>query len=99
MDLRTAFGIVFGLWMSLAPASSFAQAPADTPIPSDAEIRQILKYREGAEDLGIGMVVGVIDAKGQRVIAYGNLAKEDKRPLTVDTGFESASVTKALTSL
>src|SRR5437868_13695329 len=99
MDSRTALGMVFGLWMSLAPASSFAQAPAATPIPSDTEIGKILKDHLGAENLGIGIVVGVIDAKGRRIIAYGSLAKDDKRPLNGDTIFEIASITKVFTSL
>jgi D-alanyl-D-alanine-carboxypeptidase/D-alanyl-D-alanine-endopeptidase len=99
MDSRTAFGMVLGLWMSLAPASSFAQAPADTPIPSDTGIGKILKDHLGAENLGIGIVVGVIDAKGRRIIAYGSLAKDDKRPLNGDTIFEIGSITKVFTSL
>jgi CubicO group peptidase (beta-lactamase class C family) len=99
MDSRAAFGVVFGLWISLVPASTFAQTPADTPIPSDAEIGKILKDHVGPENLGIGMVVGVIDAKGRRVISYGGLAKEDGRPLDGDTVFEIGSITKVLTSL
>jgi D-alanyl-D-alanine-carboxypeptidase/D-alanyl-D-alanine-endopeptidase len=94
-----ALGFVFGLWMSLAPASSFAQAPADTPIPSDAEIGKVLKDHVGPENLGIGIVVGVIDARGRRIVAYGSLAKDDKRPLTGDTIFEIGSITKVFTSL
>src|SRR5258708_6319447 len=79
MDSRTAFGIVFGLWMSLAPASSFAQTPADTPIPSDAEIGKILKDHVGPENPGIGIVVGVVDARGRRIVSYGSQGARAQR--------------------
>jgi len=83
----------------LIQTAAFAQAPADSPVPSDAEIRKILADRVGAENLGLGMVVGVIDSKGKRVIAYGSLAKDDKRPLNGDTIYEIGSMTKVFTSL
>jgi len=47
--------------------------PAFTQVPSDAEIRKILVDRVGAEGNGIGMVVGVVDAKGRRVVSDGAL--------------------------
>jgi CubicO group peptidase (beta-lactamase class C family) len=78
---------------------AFAQAAVETPVPPDAEIRKILANRVGAENLGIGMVAGVIDARGRRVIAYGSLAKDDWRPLNGDTIFEIGSMTKVFTSL
>jgi D-alanyl-D-alanine-carboxypeptidase/D-alanyl-D-alanine-endopeptidase len=89
MTARNAFAIT----MILAPAALLAQAPPDT------EIRKILVGRVGAENLGIGIVVGVIDPKGRRVVAYGSLAKDDKRPLNGDTIFEIGSITKVFTSL
>lgn len=89
---------IFAAAFALLPAA-FAQAAADSPVPPDAEIRQILAARIGGENLGIGMVAGVIDAKGRRVVAFGSLAKGDKRPLNGDTVFEIGSMTKVFTSL
>jgi serine-type D-Ala-D-Ala carboxypeptidase/endopeptidase len=74
-------------------------APVAMPVPPDAEIREILGRRVGAENLGIGIVVGVIDPKGRRIVAYGSPAKDDKRPLNGDTIFEIGSITKVFTSL
>ena len=67
--------------------------------PSDAEIRQILVNRIDKEKQGVGIVIGVIDAKGQRVVAYGSLEKGNKQPLDGDTLFEIGSITKVFTSL
>ncbi len=77
----------------LSCATAFAQ------LPSDAEIRQILADRVGSANLGIGMIAGVIDANGRRVVAYGSLAKNDPRRLGGDTVFEIGSMTKVFTSL
>ena len=46
-----------------------------------------------------GIVVGVIEPSGRRVVAYGNLAKGDPRTLDGDTIFEIGSITKVFTSL
>src|ERR1043166_3974180 len=61
--------------------SAFAQ------VPSDSEIRKILVERVGLENAGMAIVVGVIDANGRRVVAYGSLARNDKRRLDGDTVF------------
>lgn len=67
--------------------------------PSNAEIRRILAERLGAASKGCGIVVGIVEPRGRRVVAYGHVDARDPRPLTADTAFEIASVTKVLTAL
>lgn len=91
MKLRTPLLSVIALL--LAGATGLAQAPPD------AEIRRILAERVGAENAGVGIVVGVIEPQGRRIVSYGSLAKDDRRPLNGDTVFEIGSMTKVFTSL
>jgi D-alanyl-D-alanine-carboxypeptidase/D-alanyl-D-alanine-endopeptidase len=77
----------------LSPVGVSGQAP------SNADIHTILKNRLWLEDLGIGIVVGVIDSTGRRVVSFGSVAKNDRRPLNGDTVFEIGSITKEFTSL
>jgi CubicO group peptidase (beta-lactamase class C family) len=77
----------------LTAAAALAQ-PA-----SDAEIRKILADRVGAENRGIAIVVGIVDGNGRRIVSYGSLAKDDKRPLDGNTVFEIGSMSKVFTSL
>lgn len=66
---------------------------------SDNEIREILVKRIDQQKQAVGIVVGVIEPGGRRVIAYGGLAKDDLRTLGEDTIFEIGSITKVFTSL
>ena len=75
-----------------------ATAVAAASVP-DSEIREILVQRVDAYRQAVGIVVGVIDADGRRVIAYGALDQGDSRPLNGDTIFEIGSVTKVFTAL
>jgi D-alanyl-D-alanine-carboxypeptidase/D-alanyl-D-alanine-endopeptidase len=77
----------------VASATLVAQPPADE------EIRKILVQRVDDYHQAVGLVVGVIDAKGRRFVSYGSLAKGDTRPLSGDTVFEIGSITKVFTSL
>ena len=67
--------------------------------PSDAEIHALLVQRIDREHRSVGIVVGILDGQGQRVIAYGHLNQGDARPLNGDTIFEIGSVSKVFTSL
>ena len=82
-----------------------AQAGAQTTpssrsaAPSDAEIRRILAERIDVQKQGVGIVVGVIDSHGRRIVAHGAPEKGDTRPLNGDTLFEIGSITKVFTAL
>ena len=76
-----------------------AQTPQPSSVVPDAEIRKILVDRIDAQRQSVGIVVGVIEPAGRRVVAYGSLAKGDTRPLNGDTIFEIGSITKVFTSL
>jgi D-alanyl-D-alanine-carboxypeptidase/D-alanyl-D-alanine-endopeptidase len=67
--------------------------------PTDAEIEAILRQRIVREHQGIGMVVGVIDKRGRRTIAFGRSDASDPRPLDGKTMFEIGSISKVFTSL
>ena len=64
------------------------------------QIQQILKTRIETDLKGVGMVVGIIDANGKRVVSWGTPNKADPT-LSVygDTVFEIGSVSKVFTSL
>src|SRR2546423_3321149 len=68
-------------------------------IPGTDKIRAILVKRIDQQKQATGIVVGVIEPAGRRVVAYGNLAMGDPRPVDGDTIFEIGSVTKVFTSL
>jgi CubicO group peptidase (beta-lactamase class C family) len=69
------------------------------PVPGNDEIREILLRRIDQQKQAVGIVAGVIEPHGRRVVACGNLANGDSRALDGDTIFEIGSVSKVFTSL
>jgi D-alanyl-D-alanine-carboxypeptidase/D-alanyl-D-alanine-endopeptidase len=74
-------------------------AQSSLVLPSDGEIRKILAERVGAQESGVGIVVGVIEPQGRKIISYGHRNVGDPRPLDGDTVFEIGSITKVFTAL
>jgi D-alanyl-D-alanine-carboxypeptidase/D-alanyl-D-alanine-endopeptidase len=68
-------------------------------VPSTDEIRDILVRRIDQQQQAVGIVAGVIEPEGRRVVAYGHLAKDDPRTLDGNTIFEIGSISKVFTSL
>src|SRR5215510_15045805 len=57
----------------LALLLSFAPAAAPADFPSDSEIRTILHDCVERDHWGVGIVVGIVDEHGSRIISYGKL--------------------------
>jgi D-alanyl-D-alanine-carboxypeptidase/D-alanyl-D-alanine-endopeptidase len=84
---------------SLLVAVLIATYAAAAPIVSDAEIRKILVDRIDKQAKGVGIVVGVIDPDGRRIVAYGSYDRTGKHAVNGDTVFEIGSITKVFTAL
>jgi len=74
-----------------------AAQPDPWQLPSNEEIRKVLADRMSHN--GVGMVVGVIDAAGPRIVTYGQSDSRGSRPLDGDTVFQIGSLTKVFTGL
>ena len=76
-----------------------ARTEASSILPPDSEIRRLLVQRVDAQKQTVGIVVGVLEPAGRRVVFYGHPAKNADRPLDGDSVFQIGSVTKVFTSL
>jgi len=68
-------------------------------VPGSDEICEILVRRIDHQKQAVGIVVGIIEPNGRRVVALGHLANGDPRTVDGDTIFEIGSVSKVFTSL
>jgi serine-type D-Ala-D-Ala carboxypeptidase/endopeptidase len=68
-------------------------------LPTDAQIGAILRQYIDQDQQSTGIVVGVVDQQGHRIIHYGTLDQTTARPVNGDTLFEIGSITKVFTAL
>jgi len=61
---------------------------------TDAEVKNILQDRIDRAKRGVGIVVGLVDEKGARVITYGKASQDSNLALDGNSVFEIGSVTK-----
>ncbi len=67
--------------------------------PANDEIRGILAERIDEQRQSVGIVVGIIEPEGRRIVPYGSLDTKSKRAVDGDTVFEIGSITKVFTAL
>lgn len=76
----------------------FAVAGAAASIQDEA-ISKLLANRVDTAKKAVGIVVGVLDEKGIRILSHGQARKNSTETLNGDTVFEIGSITKAFTGI
>src|SRR6266508_669868 len=66
---------------------------------TDGEVRSILQDRVDRSKKSVGIVVGLVDDKGTRIICYGKPSRESAQIVDGDSVFEIGSVTKVFTAI
>jgi D-alanyl-D-alanine-carboxypeptidase/D-alanyl-D-alanine-endopeptidase len=92
--INRAIVTVFLISLGLLPARV---VPAQAEL-SDDEVRAILRDRIDVAKKGVGIVVGLVDDKGVRIISYGKPNKNSDKAVNGDSVFEIGSVTKVFTA-
>lgn len=70
--------------------------PAWAP-PTDAEIRELAASHVDAN--GVGMVIGIVDSNGRRIVSHGMSRARGGRPVSGESVFQLGSATKPITTL
>lgn len=85
-------------WSCVLLLSAGASSAAEAEAWSDAEVGRILEERIDRYQKSVGIVVGLLDAQGSRIVARGKPGGPSERPLDGDTVFEIGSVSKVFTT-
>jgi len=91
--MRTYASVVCG-FLAVFPVSALA-----APLPSDAEIIQMLSVRVDLQKGATGIVVGVAQPGGNRIVAYGTRGLTDRTRVDGNTVYDVGSITKVFTAL
>ncbi len=99
MIASVGLAILGGISEAASGQEAVSEAPLKSTwtIPSNEGIKKLLADR--LQRTGAGVVVGVIEPAGKRVVTYGSSGAKDGRPLDGDTVFQLGSVTKVFTAL
>jgi CubicO group peptidase (beta-lactamase class C family) len=88
---------IIGFLVGVLPL--MAQSSTSPAFPPESQIHNLLVERIDKQHQSVGIVVGVIDSTGRRIISYGKFDSGDSRAVDGNTVFEIGSVTKVFTSL
>jgi D-alanyl-D-alanine-carboxypeptidase/D-alanyl-D-alanine-endopeptidase len=86
----------------VAIAAHTEERSSEITFASETDIRKILADRLGSlgsQGQGIGIVVGIVQPQGRRIISYGHLQPREPQTQAGDTVFEIGSVSKVFTAL
>ena len=87
------------LYAGCCAASHPKSKPKETFAITDAEVRQLVADAVDKEKRAPGMVVGIVDTNGTRVMAFGTLENGGTNKVDAETLFEIGSITKVFTTL
>lgn len=90
-----SFSYLLALFL-LLPCSQYAMAQESL---SDEDIKGILQERIDTLQRGVGIVVGIVDADGRRIIGHGDLKLDGGQEPDGNTVFEIGSISKPFTAL
>lgn len=93
MSARARHALAGTLIAAVASASVGSELALD-----DDAVRALLAKRVDAQRHAPGMVVGIIDRRGTRIIAHGMASPASATPVDADTLFEIGSITKPLSA-
>src|SRR5688572_29341442 len=94
----SALGMLAGCGKDASATPQPSAAPGQAGSRADADIKAILQRRIDQEKQGVGIIVGLIEAQGRRLVSHGALSKEGAQAIDGETVFEIGSITKVFTA-